>query len=125
VVVGQRLMQASSDIFLGWVHVTSPLDGKPRDVYGRQLKDWKGSAEIDQLIPQAMSAYGKLCGWTLAGAHARTGDRITIAAYLGGGASFDRAVLEFSKAHAEQNERDYQGIVEAVRDGRVTAQTGL
>src|SRR5664279_2090419 len=72
VVIGQRLMQATSDIFLGWLHVDSPLDGQPRDFYGRQLKDWKGSAEIDQMIPQAMSVYGKLCGWTLARAHART-----------------------------------------------------
>ena len=125
VVVGQRLTQASSDIFLGWVHVESPLDGKARDFYGRQLKDWKGSAEIDQLIPQGMSAYGKLCGWTLARAHARTGDCIAIAAYLGGGDSFDRAILEFSKAYAEQNERDYQCLVEAVKAGRVTAQTGF
>jgi uncharacterized protein (DUF2252 family) len=124
-VVGQRLMQASSDIFLGWLHVESPLDGKPRDFYGRQLKDWKGSAEIDQLIPQGMSAYGKLCGWTLARAHARTGDRIAIAAYLGNAPSFDRAILEFSKAYAEQNERDYQSLVEAVKSGSITAETGL
>ena len=83
VVVGQRLMQATSDIFLGWLHVDSGLDGKPRDFYGRQLKDWKGSAEIEQMVPEAMAAYGKLCGWTLARAHARSGDRIAIAAYLG------------------------------------------
>jgi uncharacterized protein (DUF2252 family) len=125
VVTGQRLMQAASDIFLGWVHVDSPLDGQPRDFYGRQLKDWKGSAEIDQMIPQAMAVYGKLCGWTLARAHARTGDRVAIAAYLGSGAGFDRAILEFSNAYAEQNERDYQQLVAAAKSGTVTAQVGL
>jgi Uncharacterized protein conserved in bacteria (DUF2252) len=118
-------MQATSDIFLGWVHVDSPLDGQPRDFYGRQLKDWKGSAEIDQMIPQAMAVYGKLCGWTLARAHARTGDRVAIAAYLGSGAGFDRAILDFSTAYAEQNERDYQQLVAAVKSGTVTAQVGL
>jgi uncharacterized protein (DUF2252 family) len=125
VVVGQRLMQATSDIFLGWLHVDSPLDGKPRDFYGRQLKDWKGSAEIEQMIPKAMATYGKLCGWTLARAHARSGDRIAIAAYLGSGTSFDRAVVEFSKAYAEQNDRDYQALGAAVDSGSIAAQTGL
>ena len=125
VVTGQRLMQASSDIFLGWLHVDSPLDGRPRDFYGRQLKDWKGSAEIDQMIPQAMSAYGKLCGWTLARAHARTGDRVAIASYLGNGPSFDRAIVEFSNAYADQNERDYQQLAAAVKSGSILAQTGL
>ena len=108
VVVGQRLMQAASDIFLGWLHIDSGLDGKPRDFYGRQLKDWKGSAEIEQMVPQAMATYGKLCGWTLARAHARSGDRIAIAAYLGNSDSFDRAIVEFSKAYAEQNDSDYR-----------------
>jgi len=125
VVTGQRLMQASSDIFLGWLHVDSPLDGQPRDFYGRQLKDWKGSAEIDEMIPQTMAVYGKLCGWTLARAHARTGDRVAIASYLGNGPSFDRAILEFSNAYADQNERDYQQLVKAVTSGTVNAQTGL
>ena len=125
VVVGQRLMQATSDIFLGWVHVESGLDGKPRDFYGRQLKDWKGSAEIEQMVPKAMATYGQLCGWTLARAHARSGDRIAIAAYLGNGDSFDRAIVEFSKAYADQNERDYQALSEAVNSGTITAQTGL
>ncbi len=125
VVVGQRLMQATSDIFLGWVRVDSGLDGKGRDFYGRQLKDWKGSAEIEQMIPKAMAVYGTLCGWTLARAHARSGDRIALAAYLGNGDSFDRAILEFSKAYAEQNERDYQALSDAVKSGRVTAETGL
>jgi uncharacterized protein (DUF2252 family) len=125
VVVGQRLTQASSDIFLGWVHVPAGLDGIARDFYGRQLKDWKGSAEIEQMVPAGMAVYGKLCGWTLARAHARTGDRIAIAAYLGGGNAFDRAILAFSKAYADQNDRDYQALVDAVGTGRVKAETGL
>jgi uncharacterized protein (DUF2252 family) len=125
VVTGQRLMQASSDILLGWLHVESPLDGKSRDFYGRQLKDWKGSAEIDQMVPEGMAVYGRLCGWTLARAHARSGDRIAIASYLGGGDRFDRAILEFARAYAEQNERDYRALVAAVDSGRITAQTGL
>jgi uncharacterized protein (DUF2252 family) len=125
VVVGQRLMQATSDIFLGWLHVDRGLDGKPRDFYGRQLKDWKGSAEIEQMVPKAMATYGKLCGWTLARAHARSGDRIAIAAYLGNGDSFDRAILDFSMAYAERNELDYQQLAAAVKSGRIIAQTGL
>ena len=125
VVTGQRLMQATSDIFLGWLHVDSGLDEKPRDFYGRQLKDWKGSAEIEQMVPKAMATYGTLCGWTLARAHARSGDRIAIASYLGNGDSFDRAILAFSKAYAEQNERDYQQLAAAVKSGRVIAETGL
>jgi uncharacterized protein (DUF2252 family) len=125
VVVGQRLMQAVSDIFLGWLHVESGLDGKPRDFYGRQLKDWKGSAEVEQMVPKGMATYGKLCGWTLARAHARSGDRIAIAAYLGNNDSFDRAIVEFSKSYADQNERDYQELAAAVKSGRITAETGL
>ncbi len=126
VVVGQRLMQATSDIFLGWLHVdSSPLDGQPRDFYGRQLKDWKGSAEIDQMEPERMAIYGKVCGWTLARAHARTGDGIAIASYLGNSHSFDRAILELSKAYAAQNERDYEQLVDAAKSGRIIAQTGL
>ena len=125
VVVGQRLMQATSDIFLGWVHVDSGLDNQQRDFYGRQLKDWKGSAEIEQMVPEGMSAYGKLCGWTLARAHARSGDRIAIAAYLGNGDRFDRALVEFSKAYADQNDRDYQALKDAVDSGRLEAQEGV
>jgi uncharacterized protein (DUF2252 family) len=125
VVVGQRLMQASSDIFLGWLHVESALDGQPRDFYTRQLKDWKGSAEIEQMVPKGLTTYGKLCGWTLARAHARSGDRIAIAAYLGKGDSFARALVEFSNAYAEQNDRDYQALATAVSSGKITAQTGL
>jgi hypothetical protein len=125
VVVGQRLMQASSDIFLGWLHVESGLDGQARDFYARQLKDWKGSAEIELMIPKGLAMYGQLCGWTLARAHARSGDRIAIASYLGSGPSFDRAILEFSNAYAEQNERDYKALSKAVASGKIEAKTGL
>ncbi len=125
VVTGQRLMQASSDIFLGWLHVAEGEGGLPRDFYGRQLKDWKGSAEIERMVPKAMAQYGKLCGWTLARAHARSGDRIAIASYLGSGSSFDRAIVVFAHAYAQQNEHDYQALVKAVKSGRVTAETGL
>jgi uncharacterized protein (DUF2252 family) len=125
VVVGQRLMQATSDIFLGWLHTDSGLDGQARDFYGRQLKDWKGSAEIEQMVPKAMAAYGQLCGWTLARAHARSGDRIAIASYLGNSDSFDRAILEFSKAYAEQNDRDYKELDAAVKSGKIKAEAGL
>jgi uncharacterized protein (DUF2252 family) len=125
VVTGQRLMQAASDIFLGWLHVESGLDEKPRDFYGRQLKDWKGSAEIELMVPKGMATYGTLCGWTLARAHARSGDYIAIASYLGNSDRFDRAIVEFSKAYAEQNDRDYQALVSAVQSGRLVAETGL
>jgi uncharacterized protein (DUF2252 family) len=119
VVVGQRLMQASSDIFLGWLRADRD------DYYGRQLKDWKGSAETEQMQPDSLATYGRMCAWTLARAHARTGDRVAIAAYLGSGDSFDRAILEFSDAYAEQNERDYQALREAADSGRIVAETGL
>jgi uncharacterized protein (DUF2252 family) len=125
VVTGQRLMQASSDIFLGWIHIPAGLDGQPRDFYGRQLRDWKGSAEIDQMEPKTLPRYGRLCGWTLARAHARSGDRIAIASYLGKGAVFDRALVDFSRAYAEQNERDYKALVKAVKSGRIVAEQGL
>jgi uncharacterized protein (DUF2252 family) len=125
VVTGQRLMQAVSDIFLGWVRIDAGLDGQTRDFYGRQLKDWKGSAEIEQMVPDGMAAYGRLCGWTLARGHARSGDRIAIASYLGNGNAFDRAIVEFSKAYAEQNERDYKRLAAAVKSGKVIAQQGL
>ena len=125
VVNGQRRIQASGDIFLGWVHVQGELDGRPGDFYGRQLKDWKGSAQVDEMFPSGMAVYGRLCGWTLARSHARTGDRIAIAAYLGKAETFDRAILEFARAYAEQNEQDFQRLAEAVRTGRIKAQTGL
>jgi uncharacterized protein (DUF2252 family) len=125
VVTGQRLMQATSDIFLGWLRVKEGIDGKPHDYYLRQLKDWKASAEIEQMVPEGMTAYGRMCGWTLARAHARSGDRIAIAAYLGKSDRFDQAILEFSKLYAEQNELDYRALEAAVKSGRITAQTGL
>src|SRR6185437_6310342 len=90
VVAGQRLMQASSDIFLGWQRAVAGLDGQQRDFYVRQLRDWKYSIAIEALVPHAMRAYGELCGWTLARAHARSGDRIAIAAYLGNADVFDQ-----------------------------------
>jgi uncharacterized protein (DUF2252 family) len=125
VVTGQRLIQAESDIFLGWVNVDSSLDGQSRDFYGRQLKDWKGSAEIEQMVPKGLALYGALCGSTLARAHARSGDRIAIAAYLGNSASFDRAILEFSTAYAEQNALDFKHLTDAVAAGKIPAETGL
>ena len=125
VIAGQRLMQAESDILLGWLHDEAGLDGQGRDFYVRQLKDWKGSAEVDQMNPEGMAAYGRLCGWTLARAHARSGDPIAIASYLGGGRSFDHAVLEFSKAYANQNQLDYDELTRAVKSGRITAETGV
>jgi uncharacterized protein (DUF2252 family) len=125
VVTGQRLMQASSDIFLGWLHVGAGLDDTPRDFYVRQLKDWKGSAEIEQMVPRGLAAYGRMCGWTLARAHARSGDRVAIAAYLGRGPSFERAIVQFAAAYAEQNRRDYDALRDAVAAGRVAAETGL
>jgi uncharacterized protein (DUF2252 family) len=125
VVAGQHLMQASSDIFLGWLHVQRGIDGQARDFYGRQLKDWKGSFESDGAIPQGVTIYGQTCGWTLARAHARSGDRIAMASYLGQSATFDRAIADFSEAYADQNQRDYEALTQAVKSGRVTAQTGL
>jgi uncharacterized protein (DUF2252 family) len=125
VVVGQRLMQAFSDIFLGWVHVPAGLDGKPRDFYGRQLRDWKGSAEIDQMVPHGLAQYGRLCGWTLARAHARSGDRVAIAAYLGKGPTFDRAIVRFARDYADQNESDYKALQAAAESGRIVVESGL
>jgi uncharacterized protein (DUF2252 family) len=125
VVAGQRLMQASSDIFLGWHRVAAGLDGKQRDFYVRQLRDWKFSIDIDAMVPGGMRMYGELCGWTLARAHARSGDAIAIAAYLGGSDVFDQAITQFADAYADQNERDHDAVVEAVKSGRITAEQGL
>ncbi|WP_214368822.1 DUF2252 domain-containing protein [Pseudonocardia sp. H11422] len=124
VVAGQRLMQAASDIFLGWQSIEGP-DGKTRDYYVRQLRDWKMSVEIGEMLPSGLRTYGQLCGWTLARAHARSGDRIAIAAYLGGGEAFDRAVATFAQAYADQNDRDYGRFVDAIAAGRLTAQSDL
>ncbi len=124
VVEGQRLMQAASDIFLGWQRTTG-LDGLKRDFFVRQLHDWKGSVEVEQMVPQGMTRYAQLCGWTLARAHARSGDRIAIAAYLGNGDVFDRAVADFASAYADQNERDHAALVAAVASGRLQAVTDV
>jgi len=124
VVAGQHLMQAESDIFLGWTHVTAP-DGVSRDFYVRQLKDWKLSAPIEQMIPSGMRAYARLCGWTLARAHARSGDRVALAAYLGGSSKFDEAIAAFAETYADQNERDHAALQAAVKDGRAQATMGL
>jgi uncharacterized protein (DUF2252 family) len=121
VVSGQRLMQAASDIFLGWQAVTAP-DGSRTDYYIRQLRDWKYSAPIEQMDPPTMTRYGRLCGWTLARAHARSGDRIAIAAYLGHSDKFDQAVAEFGATYAQQTERDRAALAEAVASGRAQAQ---
>jgi len=122
VVAGQRLMQAASDIFLGWLRDRADPYDTPRDFYVRQLRDWKQSADIQTMPPATMRAYGELCGWTLARAHARSGDRIAIAAYLGRSAVFHQAITEFAAAYADQNERDYQALRAAAASGRVTAE---
>jgi uncharacterized protein (DUF2252 family) len=125
VVAGQRLMQASSDIFLGWQRTEAGLDGRARDFYVRQLRDWKFSLDIPAMRPIGMRGYGELCGWTLARAHARSGDRIAIAAYLGGSDVFDKAIAQFAVAYADQNERDYQALQDAAATGRITPEHGL
>jgi len=125
VVQGQRLMQAASDIFLGWVHTKAGLDGQPRDFYIRQLWDWKASADLEAILPTGLSIYARVCGWTLARAHARSGDRIAIASYLGRNDTFDRALAEFADAYADQNERDYQLLADAAASGRIPVQQGL
>ena len=125
VVAGQHLMQAQSDIFLGWTRVANPLDGVDRDFYVRQLRDWKFSAPIEAMIPQGMTFYARLCGWTLARAHARSGDRIALAAYLGGSARFDQAIAGFAETYADQNERDYTALQAAVKNGTAHATTEI
>ncbi len=124
VVEGQRLMQAASDLFLGWLRTTGP-DGKRRDFYLRQLWDWKTSADVETMLPSGMAIYGRLCGWTLARGHARSGDAIAIAAYLGRGDSFDCALTEFAELYADQNEEDHRALLEAIDGGRLEAVAGI
>jgi uncharacterized protein (DUF2252 family) len=124
VVNGQRLMQAASDIFLGWQRVTG-LDGKTRDFYIRQLRDWKFSVDIAAMIPRGLRLYGELCGLTLARAHARSGDEIAIASYLGATDVFENAIAEFAAAYADQNERDHQAFTAAISSGRMAAERGV
>ncbi len=124
VVHGQHLMQASSDIFLGWDHAKGS-DGGERDFYVRQLRDWKGAALVDTMTAPTMAIYARLCANALVRAHARSGDRIAIASYLGSSDAFDRALVDFSEAYADQNERDYDALVQAEKDGRITVERGI
>ncbi len=121
VVEGQRLMQAASDIFLGWCPATG-VDGKQRHFYVRQLWDGKRSVEVEGLSPRGLEVYARLCGWTLARAHARSGDRVAIGAYLGGGDSFERAIAEFAGRYADQNEHDHAALVAAIDRGSLAAE---
>jgi len=124
VVAGQHLMQAESDIFLGWTRATGP-DNMDRDFYVRQLKDWKFSFPIELMVPSGMAIYAGICGWTLARAHARSGDRVALAAYLGGSDRFDQVIADFAETYADQNERDYAAFQAAVKDGKAEATTEI
>ncbi len=124
VVEGQRLMQAASDIFLGWERLTG-VDGASHDYYVRQLWDWKASAAVDIMEPSTLGVYAGICAWTLARAHARSGDEIAIDAYLGSGQSFDPAVADFARAYADQNEVDHGALVDAIKDGRLESEPGV
>jgi uncharacterized protein (DUF2252 family) len=124
VVEGQRLMQAASDIFLGWER-TLGVDGVNHDYYIRQLWDSKGSADIATMLPRGLEAYGQICGWTLARAHARSGDRVAIGSYLGKKDVFDQAIAAFAEAYADQNEVDHKAMVDAVKSGRIAAEEGV
>jgi uncharacterized protein (DUF2252 family) len=121
VVQGQQLMQSASDIFLGW----SEGIESDRYYYWRQLRDMKGSATVETMIPEGMTYYATLCGWTLARAHARSGDPVAIAAYLGTKRRFDKAVTEFSEQYADQNDRDYAAFLDAIDSGRIEAHQGV
>jgi uncharacterized protein (DUF2252 family) len=124
VVRGQRISQAASDIFLSWQR-SEGLDGKEHDFYVRQLWDWKASADLSALSESGLCAYARACGWSLARAHARSGDRLAIAAYLGSASTFDRAIARFSAAYADQNELDHQRLAEAVAAGDLAAEHGI
>ena len=124
VVAGQHLMQATSDIFLGWLRVQD-AGGGDVDYYVRQLRDWKVSADVEEMRPRSMELYARLCGWTLARAHARASDRIAIAAYLGKSTRFDNALADFADTYADQNERDHAALAAAVAAGRIEAQSGM
>jgi uncharacterized protein (DUF2252 family) len=124
VVEGQRLMQAASDVMLGWIHTTG-LDGVERDFYLRQLWDSKGSATVETMEPKTMEVYATICGQTLARAHARSGDAVAIASYLGTSDTFDRALADFAERYADQNERDYAALTAAAKSGRVQVKSGL
>jgi hypothetical protein len=124
IVNGQRLIQATPDILLGWDRI-QVLGDAPTDYYVRQLWDSKASAQIETMTPGRLAFYAHLCAWTLARSHARSGDRVAIAAYLGKNDRFARAIVEFSAAYANQNERDYATLVEAVKSGRIKARTGV
>ncbi len=118
------MMQMASDIMLGWERIVT-IDGQTRDFYIRQLWDAKGSAELELMNEHDLAAYGLVCGWTLARAHARSGDRVAMAAYLGNSGAFDRAMASFAEAYADQNERDYQALLDAAASGRITVQAGV
>jgi len=124
VVEGQRFMQATSDILLGWQRVDG-VDGRTHDYYMRQLWDWKASADVDSMTAQILGVYGQLCGWALARGHARSGDRIAIGSYLGNATTFERAMARFATAYADQNDLDHRSLVDAIADGRVQAQSGI
>jgi uncharacterized protein (DUF2252 family) len=124
VVEGQRLMQAASDIMLGWDTVEG-ADGVNRDFYMRQLWDWKVSASVETMTPEILRVYAQICGWTMARAHARSGDATAIAAYVGSGDAFDKALVRFASAYAEQNDLDHRALVEAIASGRMQATTGI
>ena len=123
IVQGQRLMQAASDILLGWL-TAAGLDSVTRDFYVRQLWDGKGSFDVGRMSPSGLARYGQVCGWTLARAHARAGDRVAIASYLGSSATFDRATAEFAARYADRNDEDFAAFAQAVDDGRLPAAAG-
>ncbi len=124
VVQGQRISHAASDIFLSWQR-SMGLDGLEHDFYVRQLWDWKASIDLSTMSEAGLLAYIRACGWSMARAHARSGDRLAIAAYLGAGSAFDRAIARFATAYADQNERDHRRLADAVAAGEVTAESGV